>query len=134
MLPANCGLEAGPRDILILPGVRQFAGLVESKTLVGTSVERIGNMDRKPDIHGLIGLTTREANNILERMLPTSMTSDPKAEEAAHSARRHARSMFLLLVACGAIYLVVGRQLQEALMLLALSFRYGDHPLPGAKI
>jgi len=78
-------------------------------------------MDRKPDIHGLIGLTTREAGRILEEEGPNELPSSKQRGSLRIALDVMREPMFLLLVACGAIYLVVG-DMQEALMLLAFVF------------
>ena len=78
-------------------------------------------MDRKPDIHGLIGLTTREAESILEEEGPNELPSSKQRGSLRIALDVMREPMFLLLVACGAIYLVVG-DIQEALMLLAFVF------------
>ena len=78
-------------------------------------------MDRKPDIHGLIGLTSREAEQILGEEGPNELPSSKQRGNLRIALDVMREPMFLLLVACGAIYLVVG-DMQEALMLLAFVF------------
>jgi Ca2+-transporting ATPase len=78
-------------------------------------------MDRKPDIHGLIGLTSREAERILGEEGPNELPSSKQRGNLRIALDVMREPMFLLLVACGAIYLVVG-DMQEALMLLAFVF------------
>ena len=78
-------------------------------------------MDRKPDIHGLIGLTTREAERIFGEEGPNELPSSKQRGSLRIALDVMREPMFLLLVACGAIYLVVG-DMQEALMLLAFVF------------
>ena len=78
-------------------------------------------MDRKPDIHGLIGLSTREAARILVEEGPNELPSSKARGNLRIALDVMREPMFLLLVACGAIYLIVG-DMQEALMLLAFVF------------
>jgi Ca2+-transporting ATPase len=78
-------------------------------------------MNRKPDIHGLIGLTTREAERILGEEGPNELPSSKQRGSLRIALDVMREPMFLLLVACGAIYLMVG-DMQEALMLLAFVF------------
>ncbi len=78
-------------------------------------------MDRKPDIHGLIGLSTREAAENLVEEGPNELPSSKARGNLRIALDVMREPMFLLLVACGAIYLIVG-DMQEALMLLAFVF------------
>jgi Ca2+-transporting ATPase len=78
-------------------------------------------MARQPDIHGLIGLTSREASRILEEEGPNELPSSKQRGNLRIALDVMREPMFLLLVACGAIYLMVG-DMQEALMLLAFVF------------
>jgi Ca2+-transporting ATPase len=78
-------------------------------------------MDRKPDIHGLIGLTSREAERILGEEGPNELPSSKQRGNLRMAFDVMREPMFLLLAACGAIYLMVG-DMQEALMLLAFVF------------
>jgi len=78
-------------------------------------------MDRKPDIHGLIGLTSLEAERILGEEGPNELPSSKQRGNLRMAFDVMREPMFLLLVACGAIYLMVG-DMQEALMLLAFVF------------
>ena len=78
-------------------------------------------MARKPDIHGIIGLTSREAARILGEEGPNELPSSKQRGNLRIALDVMREPMFLLLVACGAIYLMVG-DMQEALMLLAFVF------------
>ncbi len=78
-------------------------------------------MDRKPDIHGLIGLTSREAERILGEEGPNELPSSKQRGNLRIALDVIREPMFLLLAACGAIYLMVG-DIQEALMLLGFVF------------
>jgi Ca2+-transporting ATPase len=78
-------------------------------------------MTRKPDLHGIIGLTSQEAARILGEEGPNELPSAKERGNLAIALDVMREPMFLLLVACGAIYLMVG-DMQEALMLLAFVF------------
>ena len=65
-------------------------------------------MDRKPDVHGLIGLTSREAERILGEEGPNELPSSKQRGNLRMAFDVMREPMFLLLVACGAIYLMVG--------------------------
>ena len=78
-------------------------------------------MARKPDIHGIIGLTSLEAARILGEEGPNELPSSKQRGNLRIALDVMREPMFLLLVACGAIYLMVG-DMQEALMLLAFVF------------
>ncbi len=78
-------------------------------------------MDRKPDIHGLIGLTSREAERILGEEGPNELPSSNQRGNLRIALDVIREPMFLLLAACGAIYLMVG-DIQEASMLLGFVF------------
>ena len=78
-------------------------------------------MNRKPDIHGLMGLTSREAERIL---VEEGLNEIPSAKQRGNlriALDVMHEPMFLLLVACGTIYLMLGDE-QEAMMLLAFVF------------
>ena len=74
-----------------------------------------------PDIHGLIGLTSLEAARMLEEEGPNELPSSQRRGTLKIALDVMREPMFLLLVACGAIYLMVG-DMQEALMLLTFVF------------
>jgi P-type Ca2+ transporter type 2C len=75
-------------------------------------------MAQKHDIYRHLGLTSREAARILGEEGPNELPSS-KQRGILHIALDVMREpMFLLLMACGAIYLMVG-DMQEAFMLLA---------------
>jgi P-type Ca2+ transporter type 2C len=78
-------------------------------------------MSRKPDLHGIIGLTSLEATRILGEEGHNELPSAKQRGNLAIALDVTGEPMFLLLVACGAIYLMVG-DMQEALMLLAFVF------------
>lgn len=78
-------------------------------------------MDREPDIHELMGLTSSEAERILVEEGPNEIPSAKQRGNLRITLDVTREPMFLLLVACGAIYLVVG-DMQEAMMLLAFVF------------
>jgi len=78
-------------------------------------------MTREPDINGLVGLTSREAARILGEEGPNELPASKQRGNLRIALDVMREPMFLLLVACGAIYLMVG-DLQEALMLLAFVF------------
>ena len=78
-------------------------------------------MARKSDFQQHVGLTSGEATRILKEEGPNELPTS-KRRGNLHIALDVTRDpMFLLLVACGTIYLLVG-DLQEALMLLAFVF------------
>ena len=75
-------------------------------------------MTRNPEINEIIGLTSKEAARIMGEEGPNELPSSRQRGDL-HIARDVMREpMFLLLAACGTIYLMVG-DMQEALMLLA---------------
>jgi Ca2+-transporting ATPase len=78
-------------------------------------------MSRTPDQQGIIGLTSKEAARILGEEGPNELPSTKQRGNLRIALDVMREPMFLLLVACGAIYLMVG-DLQEALMLLAFVF------------
>ncbi|MEI6207350.1 MAG: cation-translocating P-type ATPase [Desulfuromonadales bacterium] len=78
-------------------------------------------MPQRPDIHEFIGLTSQEAEKILEEEGPNELPSTKQRGNLRIALDVMREPMFLLLVACGAIYLMVG-DMQEALMLLAFVF------------
>ncbi|TGU72422.1 cation-translocating P-type ATPase [Geomonas terrae] len=78
-------------------------------------------MGRKPDFIEHLGLTSGEAARILEEEGPNELPSSKQRGSLRIALDVMREPMFLLLVACGAIYLMVG-DLQEALMLLAFVF------------
>ena len=78
-------------------------------------------MARKPDIHGIIGLTSREAARILADEGPNELPYGKKRGRLRIALDVMREPMFLLLVGCGTIYIMVG-DMQEALMLLAFVF------------
>jgi P-type Ca2+ transporter type 2C len=78
-------------------------------------------MARKPDFHEHVGLTSAEAARILAEEGPNELPSSKQRGYLRIALDVMREPMFLLLVACGAIYLMVG-DLQEALMLLAFVF------------
>lgn len=78
-------------------------------------------MTQPPDIHSLIGLTSGEAAIILREEGPNELPSAGRRGNLRIAFDVLHEPMFLLLVACGGIYLAVG-DMQEALMLLAFIF------------
>jgi Ca2+-transporting ATPase len=78
-------------------------------------------MAQQLDIHALIGLTSREAARILGEEGPNELPTSKQRGNLRIALDVMREPMFLLLVACGAIYLMVG-DMQEALMLLAFVF------------
>ena len=78
-------------------------------------------MARKPDFQGHVGLTSAEAARILGEEGPNELPTSKQRGNLRIALDVMREPMFLLLVACGAIYLMVG-DLQEALMLLAFVF------------
>ena len=84
-------------------------GLVETVAMV-----------RLPDIEP-IGLTSQEAAKILGEDGPNELPSSKQRSNWRIAFDVMREPMFLLLVACGVIYLMVG-DMQEALMLLAFVF------------
>jgi P-type Ca2+ transporter type 2C len=78
-------------------------------------------MGRKPDLMEHPGLTSGEAARILGEEGPNELPSSRQRGSLRIALDVMREPMFLLLVACGAIYLMVG-DLQEALMLLAFVF------------
>ncbi|NVN99959.1 MAG: cation-translocating P-type ATPase [Geobacteraceae bacterium] len=75
-------------------------------------------MALKSDLHEHVGLTVQEAARILEEEGPNELPSSKQRGNLQIALDVMREPMFLLLVACGAIYLIVG-DMQEALMLLA---------------
>lgn len=73
------------------------------------------------DIHAPIGLTSQEAARILGEEGPNELPSSRQRGDLRIALDVIREPMFLLLVACGAIYLMIG-DMQEALMLLAFVF------------
>uniref|UniRef100_UPI00384ED9A0 cation-translocating P-type ATPase n=1 Tax=Geomonas agri TaxID=2873702 RepID=UPI00384ED9A0 len=71
--------------------------------------------------HKLAGLTSGEAAQILAEEGPNELPSSGQRGNLRIAIDVMREPMFLLLVACGAIYLLVG-DMQEALMLLAFIF------------
>ncbi|BDV42635.1 ATPase [Geotalea uraniireducens] len=78
-------------------------------------------MARKPEIHEHVGLTSQEAARILGEEGPNELPSSKQRGNFQIALDVMREPMFLLLVACGAIYLLVG-DMQEAMMLLAFVF------------
>lgn len=78
-------------------------------------------MARKPEIHEHVGLTLQEAARILGEEGPNELPSSKQRGNVQIALDVMREPMFLLLVACGAIYLLVG-DMQEAMMLLAFVF------------
>jgi P-type Ca2+ transporter type 2C len=78
-------------------------------------------MALKPDSHGYVGLTSREASRILEEEGRNELPAAKQRGTLRMILDVMREPMFLLLVACGVVYLLVG-DLQEALMLLAFVF------------
>jgi Ca2+-transporting ATPase len=75
-------------------------------------------MAARSELDKIIGLTSREAARILEEEGPNELPSSKQRGNLRIAIDVMREPMFLLLVACGAIYLMVG-DMQEALMLLA---------------
>ena len=78
-------------------------------------------MSRKPDFMEHIGLTSGEAARIFLEEGPNELSSSKQRGNLRIALDVMRDPMFLLLVACGGIYFLVG-DLQEALMLLAFVF------------
>lgn len=78
-------------------------------------------MARKPEIHEHVGLTSQEAARILGEEGPNELPSSKQRGNFQIALDVMREPMFLLLVACGVIYLLVG-DMQEAMMLLAFVF------------
>lgn len=78
-------------------------------------------MTRKPDIDDFAGLTAAEAATMLAEEGPNELPSARRRGNLRIACDVMREPMFLLLVACGGIYLAVG-DMQEALMLLAFVF------------
>jgi len=78
-------------------------------------------MVRKPDFKEHVGLTSAEAARILKEEGPNELPSSKPRGSLQIALDVLREPMFLLLAACGAIYLMVG-DLQESLMLLAFVF------------
>lgn len=73
------------------------------------------------DQHNTVGLTSAEAARILAEEGPNDLPSSEQRGNLRIALDVMREPMFLLLVACGTIYLLVG-DMQEALMLLAFIF------------
>lgn len=78
-------------------------------------------MARKPEIHEHVGLTLQDAAKILGEEGHNELPSSKQRGNFQIALDVMREPMFLLLVACGAIYLLVG-DMQEAMMLLAFVF------------
>ncbi len=78
-------------------------------------------MARKSEVLEFVGLTSREAARILGEEGANELPSSRQRGNLRIAFDVMREPMFLLLVACGAIYLLVG-DMQEALMLLAFVF------------
>ncbi|GFO56959.1 ATPase [Geomonas sp. Red276] len=73
------------------------------------------------DLHNIAGLTSLEAEEILREEGPNDLPSSGQRGNLRIALDVMREPMFLLLAACGAVYLLVG-DMQEALMLLAFIF------------
>lgn len=78
-------------------------------------------MKLEPDISELSGLTNEQAAELLLRVGPNEIPSAKKRSLLAVAWEVVREPMFLLLVACGSLYLVLG-DMEEALMLLGFVF------------
>ena len=75
-------------------------------------------MARKPDMDTVVGLSSQEAGRILAEEGPNELPSSKQRGNLRIAFDVMQEPMFLLLVACGAIYFTLG-DMQEAVMLLA---------------
>ena len=81
----------------------------------------------------LNGLSIKEASEILQREGYNELPSSKPKSVFKIALGVVKEPMFLLLVACGTLYLILG-DLQEGLMLLSFVFSdYGDRILSGEK-